>query len=82
MKAFSKCDNIHMLDLRDEIHNTWRPASQQLFQEKTINYLFRMLLIPVGKSMNFKCKSVQDEEKNSMCHLEETQPLIQESQKI
>ena len=33
-------------------------------------------------SMNFKCKSVQDEEKNSIRHLEETQPLIQESEEI
>ena len=39
-----------------------------------------MLLIPVGKSMNFKFKSLQDEEKNSIHHLEETQPLIQESE--
>ena len=39
-------------------------------------------LIPIGKSMNFKFKSVQDEEKNSTRHLEETQPLIQESEEI
>ena len=52
------------------------------FSKKSINCPFNMLLIPVGKSMNFKCKSVQDEEKNSIRHLEETQPLIQESEEI
>ena len=39
-----------------------------------------MLLIPIGRSMNFKFKSLQDEEQNSIHHPEETHPLIQESE--